>query len=121
MPRGTVSYRGSYRKCARGDLTPWIPETCYLSSGSTKLARPPSIQKLPPRSCEARGISTAVIKDIHLEGFCIDQDGKDTWRHWKAGASTVVARGLDETDILVKWCMALEEILPAVETADLVI
>ncbi len=68
-----------------------------------------------------RGISTAVIKDIHIEGFCIDQEGKDTWRHWKAGASTVVARGLDETDILVKRRMAIEEILPAVEPADLVI
>jgi molybdopterin-guanine dinucleotide biosynthesis protein MobB len=68
-----------------------------------------------------RGISAAVIKDIHIEGFCIDQVGKDTWRHWKAGASTVVARGLDETDILVKQRMGLEEILPSVDTADMVI
>ncbi|NMC06562.1 MAG: molybdopterin-guanine dinucleotide biosynthesis protein B [Candidatus Lokiarchaeota archaeon] len=68
-----------------------------------------------------RGIPVAVIKDIHLEGFCIDQEGKDTWRHWKAGASIVVARGNTETDILVKRRMELGEILPAVGPADLVI
>jgi molybdopterin-guanine dinucleotide biosynthesis protein MobB len=68
-----------------------------------------------------RGIITSVIKDIHVDGFCIDSEGKDTWRHWKAGASIVVARGLDETDILVKRQMALDEICPVVASADIVI
>ena len=88
--------------------------------GKHEVGKTTFIEKLLPVLVK-RDISIAVIKDIHLEGFCIDQEGKDTWRHWKAGASIVVARGLDETDILVKRRMAIEEILPAVETVDLVI
>ncbi len=88
--------------------------------GKHEVGKTTFIEKLLPVLVK-RGISVAVVKDIHLEGFCIDKEGKDTWRHWKAGASTVVARGIDETDILVKRRMTLEEILPTVESADLVI
>ncbi len=89
-------------------------------SGKSNAGKTTFIEKLLPVLVK-RGISACVVKDIHFEGFCIDQEGKDTWRHWKAGASTVVARGPGETDILVKRRMALEEVLPAVEDADLVI
>nr|MDO8113399.1 molybdopterin-guanine dinucleotide biosynthesis protein B [Candidatus Sigynarchaeota archaeon] len=78
------------------------------------------VEKLLPVITK-RDFSVGVIKDIHIEGFSIDQEGKDTWRHWKAGAAIVVARGIDETDILVKWRMALDEIEPAMESVDIVI
>ncbi|HME54049.1 MAG TPA: molybdopterin-guanine dinucleotide biosynthesis protein B [Candidatus Lokiarchaeia archaeon] len=69
----------------------------------------------------ARGYSVGVIKDIHIEGFTIDQEGKDTWRQAKAGASIVVARGLDETDMLFQHHMELEEILPSLAPVDIII
>ncbi len=96
------------------------PGNLLFVSGKSNSGKTTFIEKLLPVLVK-RGISACVVKDIHLEWFCIDQEGKDTWRHWKAGASTVVARGHGETDILVKRRLELEEILPAVEDADLVI
>nr|MDO8087296.1 molybdopterin-guanine dinucleotide biosynthesis protein B [Candidatus Sigynarchaeum springense] len=96
------------------------PGNLLFVSGKSNAGKTTFIEKLLPVLVK-RGISACVVKDIHLEGFCIDQEGKDTWRHWKAGASTVVARGPGETDILVKRRMGLEEVLPAVGDADLVI
>ncbi|MBN2154399.1 MAG: molybdopterin-guanine dinucleotide biosynthesis protein B [Candidatus Lokiarchaeota archaeon] len=96
------------------------PVHILFVSGKSGSGKTTFIEKLLPALVK-RGITACVVKDIHLEGFCIDQEGKDTWRHWKAGASIVVARGPGETDILVKRCMALEELLPAVEDADLIV
>jgi molybdopterin-guanine dinucleotide biosynthesis protein MobB len=36
------------------------------------------------------GLNVAVIKHVHHEGFSFDTEGKDTWRHARAGASIVV-------------------------------
>ena len=36
------------------------------------------------------GLSVGVIKHVHREGFTFDAEGKDTWRHARAGASVVV-------------------------------
>ncbi|MEX2682102.1 MAG: molybdopterin-guanine dinucleotide biosynthesis protein B [Candidatus Sigynarchaeota archaeon] len=96
------------------------PGNLLFVSGKSNAGKTTFIEKLLAVLVK-RGISACVVKDIHFEGFCIDQEGKDTWRHWKAGASTVVACGPGETDILVKRRMALAEVLLAVGDADLVI
>jgi molybdopterin-guanine dinucleotide biosynthesis protein B len=52
-------------------------------SGKTTL-----IEKLVPELCR-RGYRVATVKhDVH--GFEVDREGKDSWRHKKAGAHTVV-------------------------------
>lgn len=62
-----------------------------------------------------RGYDTATIK--HSKGdFTIDQEGKDTWRHAKAGAGLVIFSTPSETDFLLKNEMSLKEILNKVET-----
>jgi molybdopterin-guanine dinucleotide biosynthesis protein B len=46
------------------------------------------IEKLVPELCR-RGYRVATVKhDVH--GFEVDREGKDSWRHKKAGAHTVV-------------------------------
>lgn len=67
-----------------------------------------------------RGLKVSTVKDIHYEGFAIDKEGTNTWKHRMAGASTVVARSLDETDFLVKGRMEMEEVLRRLD-ADVVI
>jgi molybdopterin-guanine dinucleotide biosynthesis protein B len=52
-------------------------------SGKTTL-----IEKLI-RELKKRGYRIGTIKHAH-QGFDIDKSGKDSWRHWDAGADTVV-------------------------------
>lgn len=67
-----------------------------------------------------RGLKVSTVKDIHYEGFAMDKEGTNTWKHRMAGASTVVARSLDETDFLVGGRMEMEEVLSRLD-ADVVI
>ncbi len=67
-----------------------------------------------------RGLRVSTIKDIHYEGFAMDKEGTNTWKHRMAGASTVVARSLDETDFLFKGRMAMDDVLQMID-ADVVI
>ncbi len=67
-----------------------------------------------------RGLKVSTVKDIHYEGFAMDKEGTNTWKHRMAGASTVVARSLDETDFLVGGRMQMEDVLHRLE-ADVVI
>ena len=59
-----------------------------------------------------RGYSVGSIKDIHFEGFSLDTENEDTWKHANAGASVVTARGLKETDVIFHRQLAVEELLP---------
>lgn len=52
------------------------------------------------KELKSRGFSVGSIKQIHNEAFRMDTEGKNTWRHRKAGAGTVTARSHQETDIL---------------------
>lgn len=64
------------------------------------------------RELTCRGFSVGTIKDIHAENFRMDQPGTDTSLHGEAGAKLVVARGLAETDILIRRKLKFEELLP---------
>ena len=58
-----------------------------------------------------RHYSVGTVKDIHFEGFAIDQEGTNTFRHKAAGSQLVTARGLYETDVLFQRKLSIEEIL----------
>jgi molybdopterin-guanine dinucleotide biosynthesis protein B len=61
------------------------------------------------------GFKIATVKHIMREGFTIDSEGKDTWRHAEAGAGLVVASSNQETSFLVKSPMSLEKVVDIVQ------
>lgn len=63
------------------------------------------------KELKKRRYSVGSIKEIHFEGFAMDQEGTNTDRHRKAGAEIVTARGIRETDILFPEKLSIEEIL----------
>ncbi len=63
------------------------------------------------RELTKRRYSVGSVKEIHFEEFAIDQEGSNTDRHWRAGSQLVTARGYNETDILYKKMLTIEEIL----------
>lgn len=66
-------------------------------------------------SLTADGFSVATVKHIKQEGFTIDTEDKDTWRHSEAGAGLVVASSDEETSLIVKEGMGIEEITDLIE------
>ncbi|MBS3781995.1 MAG: molybdopterin-guanine dinucleotide biosynthesis protein B [Candidatus Thermoplasmatota archaeon] len=61
-----------------------------------------------------RDYSVASVK--HTRGdFSIDSEGKDTWRHSKAGSELVVFSTPDETDFLIKKSLSLDEIISLID------
>ncbi|MDD1652576.1 MAG: molybdopterin-guanine dinucleotide biosynthesis protein B, partial [Methanomicrobiales archaeon] len=56
-----------------------------------------------------KGYTVATVK--HTEGdWTLDQKGKDTWRHWKAGADPVVFSSASETSIMMHAPTTLEQV-----------
>ncbi|MEM1581354.1 MAG: molybdopterin-guanine dinucleotide biosynthesis protein B [Candidatus Bathyarchaeia archaeon] len=66
------------------------------SSGKTTV-----IEHLVPKLIR-EGFSVATIKHIAHEGFSIDREGSDTWRHSASGANPVVSFSNWETSIIIK-------------------
>ena len=58
-----------------------------------------------------RGYSVGSSKDTHFEGFAMDQENTDSWRHAKAGASTVIISGPHETDVLYQHRIEVRDLL----------
>jgi molybdopterin-guanine dinucleotide biosynthesis protein B len=58
-----------------------------------------------------RNYTVGSVKDIHFEGYAMDQEGTNTYRHKAAGSQLVTARGLYETDVLFQARLSLGEIL----------
>ncbi len=58
-----------------------------------------------------RGYRVGSVKDIHFSGFAMDREGTDTWRHGRAGAELVTARGLYETDVLFPKRLPIDKLL----------
>jgi len=48
------------------------------------------------------GFKVGVAKHIHAEGFTIDTEGKDTWRHARAGARVVIGVSPNELAVIKK-------------------
>ena len=68
-----------------------------------------------------RGNSVATIKDVHLSNFVFDVAGKDTWRHWKAGAEVVGLRAPNESVLMIKRPMKLNELVAHVRSDYLIL
>jgi len=58
------------------------------------------------------GFSVATVKHIGHEGFSIDREGSDTWRHSAAGANPVAAFSSREISIIIRSMeISLEDVL----------
>ncbi len=69
-----------------------------------------------------RGYTVATIKhDVH--GFDIDKEGKDTWRHRKAGAEAVIISSKERMALIREFQeeIPLEELIKQVEDFDFII
>lgn len=58
-----------------------------------------------------RGYSVGSCKDTHFEGFAMDHENTDSWKHARAGASTVIVTAPGETDILIYGRVSLEKLM----------
>jgi molybdopterin-guanine dinucleotide biosynthesis protein MobB len=54
------------------------------------------------------GYRVGVAKHIHEQGFTIDTEGKDTWRHARAGARIVIGASPNELAIIKKEPSGIE-------------
>lgn len=61
------------------------------------------------------GYKVGSVKNIHIEDFSMDTEGKDTWKHSRAGAWIVVARSKDETAFLVNRDMPPKEVISIIK------
>lgn len=74
------------------------------------------------KELKTRGYSVATIKhDVH--GFDIDKEGKDTWRHRKAGAETVFISSKNRMAMIreVEEEVALDSIIDMASSSDIII
>jgi molybdopterin-guanine dinucleotide biosynthesis adapter protein len=90
--------------------------------GKSNIGKTTLIEKLLPELC-GRGYRIATVKhDVH--GFEVDREGKDSWRHKKAGAHTVVISSPQKVAMIrdVEKDLSLEEIRERlVEDVDLIL
>ena len=93
---------------------PVIGFSAYSGTGKTYV-----IERLV-RCLTDRHLRVAVIKhDVH--GFAMDQPGKDTWRHQKAGAVSVTITSPGQTAVLRPGGESLETCVAQVRDADLIL
>jgi len=59
-----------------------------------------------------RGKTVHTVKAIHIDGFSIDTEGKDSWLHREAGASRTAIRSNVETTIMYQKAMTAKELVP---------
>jgi len=69
--------------------------------GSKKSGKTTAVEALV-RGLTKRGYKVATVKHIPETDFTIDTEGKDTWRHAKAGASTVMSVAPKELTVIRK-------------------
>jgi len=73
------------------------------------------------RDLKHRGYSVSTIKDIHVDDFTLDIAGKDTWRHWKAGAEIVGIKTPKESTIMIKKPVSVFELMEHFDTDYLIL
>ncbi len=59
-----------------------------------------------------RGKTVNTAKAIHIEGFSMDKEGKDSWLHRDAGATRTAIRSNVETTIMYQKAMTVKELIP---------
>ncbi len=78
--------------------------------GSSKSGKTTTVVEII-KELRLRGYSVSTIKDVHVENFVGDTVGKDTWRHWKAGAEMVGLRSPSESIVMIKRSVTLDELI----------
>lgn len=90
--------------------------------GKSGVGKTVFLEKLIP-ALKGRGLKVATVKhDVH--GFEIDQPGKDSWRHTRAGSDTVVISSPHKLAVIKRLDeeMALDDVVDAyLQDMDLVI
>lgn len=82
--------------------------------GESKSGKTTLVEKLI-KDLKEKDYGACSIKNIHIENFTIDTEGKDTWKHSKAGAQVVVAQSQNETAFLINRNMAPKDIVSLIE------
>lgn len=82
--------------------------------GESKSGKTTLVEKLI-KALKEKGYRVSSVKKIHIQDFTIDTEGKDTWKHSKAGAQVVVAQSQNETTFLVNRNMAPKDIFYFIE------
>jgi len=75
------------------------------------------------RQFKRSGLRIAIIKHHSCPGFEIDIPGKDTWRHARAGADTVIITAPDKIALIQKkeYEPGLDEIISLIHNVDLIL
>lgn len=88
--------------------------------GSSKSGKTTTVVEIV-KELRLRGNSVATIKDVHVSNFVFDVTGKDTWRHWKAGAEVVGLRAPNESVLMIKRSMKLDELVSHIRSDYLIL
>jgi molybdopterin-guanine dinucleotide biosynthesis protein B len=86
-----------------------LPILCFV--GASNSGKTTYLEKIIPELCR-RGYRVGTIKhDVH--GFEMDREGKDTWRHRKAGAGTIAISSPSQVASIrkVEAEMSIEELV----------
>lgn len=67
--------------------------------GTKKSGKTTVVERLLP-TLRGQGLMVGTLKFIHHEGFTIHADGRDTARHWEAGADFSIALAPGETTLV---------------------
>lgn len=78
--------------------------------GTTKTGKTTTVEAVI-RELRHRGYTVGSVKEIHYEAFTMETEGTNTYKHKKAGAHPVTARGLSETDIMFDHRVDIDRIL----------
>ncbi len=86
-------------------------------SGKTTL-----IERLIP-ILRGRGYKVATVKHHSHPGLDIDHEGKDTWRHYQAGADVVVIAGPDKMATIrrLEHPLPMSDVLSGIHGVDIII
>ena len=88
--------------------------------GSSKSGKTTTVVEIL-KELRVRGYSVSTIKNVHVEHLVFDVVGKDTWRHWKAGAEVVGLRAPDESILMIKRPVMLDELIRHISSDYLVL
>ncbi|MGA2885363.1 MAG: molybdopterin-guanine dinucleotide biosynthesis protein B [Halobacteriota archaeon] len=87
-----------------------MPMKIFAVYGSSKSGKTTTVVEIL-KELRVRGYSVSTIKNVHVEHLVFDVVGKDTWRHWKAGAEVVGLRAPDESILMIKRPVMLDELI----------
>jgi molybdopterin-guanine dinucleotide biosynthesis protein B len=97
-----------------------VPIICVV--GRSEVGKTTLLEKLIPE-LKRRGYRVGTVKHHAHAGFEIDQPGKDTWRHARAGSDHVVISAPDKVASIrrVEREPTLDEIAATIEDVDIIL